>query len=196
MKLFNCGWNLWHTHRVWRMEATFQSHLLDTTINQTTLWFYLCYIYLLLQFLFYLGQSDNWPSQVSCVVGTCDTWLCVARLHVSMTEAEFHNLVSSYGRVGQCFLVCSETTGVSKGYGVVRYLCSQAAAQARHLLDGKLINGVKIQVCSTKSVSCWGNITMLLFCNVVVKTPWLFYVKFVVNFFMRSFFFTTNGITN
>ena len=37
-------------------------------------------------------------------------------------------------------------TGQSKGYGMVRYSCSQAAAQARHLLDNRQVNGTKIQV--------------------------------------------------
>jgi hypothetical protein len=31
----------------------------------------------------------------------------------------------------------SELTGASKGYGLVKYLTNEAAAQARHLLNGK-----------------------------------------------------------
>ena len=99
---------------------------------------------------------DTWPverssvfvknKEVSVVVGTCDTWLCVARLPVHVTDDQFRELVSSYGRVGQCFLVVSERTGGSKGYGVVRYHCSQAAAQARHLLNGRHFCGNNIQV--------------------------------------------------
>ena len=84
--------------------------------------------------------------EVSVMVGPSDSWLCVARLPLSITEDQFQGLVSSYGRVGQCFLVVSEVTGQTKGYGVVRYQCSQAAAQARHLLDGRVINGYTIQV--------------------------------------------------
>ncbi len=36
-----------------------------------------------------------------------------------------------------CFLMISEVTGESKGYGLVKYITSEAAAQAKHLLTGK-----------------------------------------------------------
>ncbi len=36
-----------------------------------------------------------------------------------------------------CFLMISEVTGESKGYGLVKYISSEAAAQAKHLLTGK-----------------------------------------------------------
>lgn len=40
---------------------------------------------------------------------------------------------------------CSSDTGRSKGYGLVRYECSQAAAQARQLLDGRQCGGNTLQ---------------------------------------------------
>ena len=43
-------------------------------------------------------------------------------------------------------------TGQSKGYGMVRYSCSQAAAQAKHLLDNRQVNGTKIQVMILKQI--------------------------------------------
>ena len=99
---------------------------------------------------------DNWPvsrqvvfvsnKEVSVCVGSSEGWLCVARLAPDTEEEEFSQLVSSYGVVGESFLVVSEVTGAGKGYGLVRYKCSQAAAQARHLLDNKTVRGYSIQV--------------------------------------------------
>ena len=70
----------------------------------------------------------------------------MARLPPDTGEEEFSLLVSSYGLVGESFLVASEVTGAGKGYGLVRYKCSQAAAQARHLLDNKTVRGFSVQV--------------------------------------------------
>ena len=99
---------------------------------------------------------DCWPvsrqvvfvcnKEVSVCVGSSEGWLCLARLPPDTEEEEFRQLVAAYGVVGESFLVVSEVTGAGKGYGVVRYLCSQAAAQARHLLDNKTVRGYKIQV--------------------------------------------------
>ena len=54
--------------------------------------------------------------------------------------------MSGYGRVRAAFLVASESTGESKGYGLIKYFTSEAAAQAKHLLNGKEIGGHIIQV--------------------------------------------------
>merc|ERR1712123_407060 len=58
---------------------------------------------------------------------------------------EFTTLVSGYGKVRSCFLMCSEKSGESKGYGLVKYFSNEAAAQARHLLDGRDVRGFTIQ---------------------------------------------------
>ena len=59
--------------------------------------------------------------------------------------------LAGYGRVAACFLMISEVTGDSKGYGLVKYLSSEAAAQARHLLNGKevgqLLHATQGQCC-------------------------------------------------
>jgi hypothetical protein len=46
-------------------------------------------------------------------------------------------MTAGYGRVAACFLMISERTGESKGYGLVKYLTSEAASQAKHLLNTK-----------------------------------------------------------
>jgi len=98
---------------------------------------------------------DDWPKarenvfvknkEVSVCVGSSDQWVCVARLPLDLSDQEFTTLVSGYGKVRSCFLMCSEKTGESKGYGLVKYCSNEAAAQARHLLDGRDIRGFSIQ---------------------------------------------------
>ena len=74
-------------------------------------------------------------------MGSSDGWLCVAKLPLSYTDEEFFNLASAYGKVREAFLMASERTGESKGYGLIKYVSSEAAAQARHLLDGRTVPG-------------------------------------------------------
>ncbi|KAB1269076.1 Ribonucleoprotein PTB-binding 2 [Camelus dromedarius] len=50
---------------------------------------------------------------------------------------EFEELVRAYGNVERCFLVYSEVTGHSKGYGFVEYMKKDFAAKARLELLGK-----------------------------------------------------------
>jgi len=98
---------------------------------------------------------DDWPKsrenvfvknkEVSVCVGSSDQWVCIARLPLDLSDQEFTSLVSGYGKVRSCFLMCSEKTGESKGYGLVKYCSNEAAAQARHLLDGRDIRGFSIQ---------------------------------------------------
>ena len=40
----------------------------------------------------------------------------------------------------------SESTGRSKGYGLIKYLSNEAAAQARQLLDNRDLDGFCLQV--------------------------------------------------
>lgn len=42
-------------------------------------------------------------------------------------------------QVKECFLVISEKSGESKGYGLVKYCSCDAASQAKHLLDGRIV---------------------------------------------------------
>ncbi|KAJ9583472.1 hypothetical protein L9F63_022180, partial [Diploptera punctata] len=65
--------------------------------------------------------------------------LCVARLPLTYTETQFSALVRTYGDICRCFLMISEKTGDSKGYGFVEYTTKEAALQAKNMLDGKQI---------------------------------------------------------
>ena len=92
---------------------------------------------------------DDWPDskqtvfvknkEVSVCVGSSDGWLCVAKLPLDYPDDEFVNLAGAYGKVREAFLMISERTGQSKGYGLIKYVSSDAAAQARHLLDGRTV---------------------------------------------------------
>ena len=86
-------------------------------------------------------------------MGSSDQWLCIARLPPNFSDAELDTLVASYGRVKAAFLVVSELTGESKGYALVKYMTSEAAAQAKQLLNGKNVKGFTIQV-KIRSIWC------------------------------------------
>ena len=49
-------------------------------------------------------------------------------------------------QVRSAFLMVSESTGRSKGYGLIKYLSNEAAAQARQLLDNRDLDGFCLQV--------------------------------------------------
>ncbi|XP_058286800.1 ribonucleoprotein PTB-binding 2 isoform X3 [Hylobates moloch] len=66
-----------------------------------------------------------------------DALLCITNLPVSFTSEEFEELVRAYGNIERCFLVYSEITGHSKGYGFVEYMKKDFAAKARLELLGK-----------------------------------------------------------
>ena len=92
---------------------------------------------------------DDWPKsrqnvfvrnkEVSVCVGSSDGWLCVARLPIDFADDEFEALAASYGKVREAFLVVGEESGRSKGYGLIKYVSSDASAQAKHLLDGQTV---------------------------------------------------------
>lgn len=55
-------------------------------------------------------------------------------------------------------------TGESKGYGLIKYLSSDASAQARHLLDGRLVG-------PTHEIDCdWLNSSHISFASLHSKT--------------------------
>lgn len=68
-----------------------------------------------------------------------DALLCITNLPTSFTLEEFEELVRAYGNIERCFLVYSEVTGHSKGYGFVEYMKKDFAAKARLELLGKLL---------------------------------------------------------
>ncbi|XP_067996924.1 ribonucleoprotein PTB-binding 2 isoform X1 [Melanerpes formicivorus] len=75
--------------------------------------------------------------EISVQLQPTDALLCITNLPISLTLEEFEELVRAYGNVERCFLVYSEATGHSKGYGFVEYMKKDSAAKARLELLGK-----------------------------------------------------------
>ncbi|NXO43792.1 RAVR2 protein, partial [Locustella ochotensis] len=75
--------------------------------------------------------------EISVQLQPTDALLCITNLPLSLSLEEFEELVRAYGNVERCFLVYSELTGRSKGYGFVEYMKKDSAAKARLELLGK-----------------------------------------------------------
>uniref|UniRef100_A0A8C4WKH3 Ribonucleoprotein, PTB binding 2 n=1 Tax=Gopherus evgoodei TaxID=1825980 RepID=A0A8C4WKH3_9SAUR len=75
--------------------------------------------------------------EISVQLQPTDALLCVTNLPTLFSLQEFEELVCAYGNVERCFLVYSEVTGHSKGYGFVEYMKKDSAAKARMELLGK-----------------------------------------------------------
>ncbi|NWV11988.1 RAVR2 protein, partial [Ptilonorhynchus violaceus] len=75
--------------------------------------------------------------EISVQLQPTDALLCITNLPTSLRIEEFEELVRAYGNVERCFLVYSELTGHSKGYGFVEYMKKDSAAKARLELLGK-----------------------------------------------------------
>ncbi len=70
--------------------------------------------------------------------------LCVARLPFYFTETNFYDLVKSYGDVKMYFLMISEKSGSSKGYGFVQYTSKENALAARNALNDKIVDSFQL----------------------------------------------------
>lgn len=88
--------------------------------------------------------------------------LCVARLPFNFTESDFYNLIKEYGEVKMYFLMISERTGSSKGYGFVQYVNKENALIARNALNDKVIDTFQL-VCD------WLNSSHLTFSSLHSK---------------------------
>ncbi|XP_077390938.1 ribonucleoprotein PTB-binding 2 isoform X1 [Festucalex cinctus] len=66
-----------------------------------------------------------------------DSLLCLTNLPHTFTAQQFEELVRSYGNIERAFLVYSDLTGHSKGYGFVEYMKKDSASRARSELLGR-----------------------------------------------------------
>uniref|UniRef100_A0A8C9PC03 Ribonucleoprotein PTB-binding 1 n=1 Tax=Spermophilus dauricus TaxID=99837 RepID=A0A8C9PC03_SPEDA len=76
-------------------------------------------------------QSRLRERELSVQLQPTDALLCVANLPPSLTQAQFEELVRPFGSLERCFLVYSERTGHSKGYGFAEYMKKDSAARAK-----------------------------------------------------------------
>nr|XP_060629653.1 ribonucleoprotein PTB-binding 2 [Anolis sagrei ordinatus] len=79
--------------------------------------------------------------EISVQLQPTDALLCITNLPTSYTLQEFEELVRPYGNIERHFLIYSEVTGYSKGYGFVEYMKKDSAAKARLDLLGKQLGG-------------------------------------------------------
>ncbi|XP_012585207.1 PREDICTED: ribonucleoprotein PTB-binding 1 isoform X3 [Condylura cristata] len=82
-------------------------------------------------------QSCLRDRELSVQLQPTDALLCVANLPPSFTQQQFEELVRPFGSLERCFLVYSEHTGHSKGYGFAEYMKKDSAARAKSDLLGK-----------------------------------------------------------
>ncbi|RMB93818.1 hypothetical protein DUI87_29810 [Hirundo rustica rustica] len=75
-----------------------------------------------------------------------DAVLCVANLPRLLTQHQFEELVRPFGNLERCFLVYSQSTGHSKGYGFVEYMKKDSAARAKSELLGKQLGSRTLYV--------------------------------------------------
>ncbi|XP_041861178.1 ribonucleoprotein PTB-binding 2 isoform X3 [Melanotaenia boesemani] len=75
-----------------------------------------------------------------------DSLLCLTNLPYTFTAQQFEELVRSYGNIERSFLVYSELTGHSKGYGFVEYMKKDSASRARSELLGRPLGDRSLMV--------------------------------------------------
>ncbi|XP_039985603.1 ribonucleoprotein PTB-binding 2 isoform X2 [Xiphias gladius] len=75
-----------------------------------------------------------------------DSLLCLNNLPHTFTAQQFEELVRSYGNIERSFLVYSELTGHSKGYGFVEYMKKDSASRARSELLGRPLGDRSLMV--------------------------------------------------
>lgn len=84
-----------------------------------------------------LHQTSVRGRDITVQLQPTDSLLCVTNLPYTVTAGQFQELVRSYGNIERCFLVYSDLTGHSKGYGFVEYMKKDSASRARSELLGK-----------------------------------------------------------
>lgn len=96
---------------------------------------------------------DEWNSertfllrgQSVCVSPTpTEMVLCVAKLPFHYDEADLYELIKGFGEVKMYFLMVSEKTGASKGYGFVQYANKESALAARNALNDKTVDAFQL----------------------------------------------------
>ncbi|XP_038844031.1 ribonucleoprotein PTB-binding 2-like, partial [Salvelinus namaycush] len=84
-----------------------------------------------------LHQSIVRSRDITVQLQPTDSLLCLTNLPHTFTAQQLEELVRSYGNIERCFLVYSELTGHSKGYGFVEYMKKDSASRARSELLGR-----------------------------------------------------------
>ncbi|CAK8689673.1 unnamed protein product [Clavelina lepadiformis] len=83
---------------------------------------------------------------LSVSLASCDFMLCITQLPLSYTYDQFLSLITPFGTPERCFLVQSEITGESKGYGCVEFTSKESSIKAKNQLNGFRIDSNTLQV--------------------------------------------------
>ncbi|KAK5869624.1 hypothetical protein PBY51_024327 [Eleginops maclovinus] len=75
-----------------------------------------------------------------------DSLLCLTNLPHTFTAQQLEELVRAYGNIERSFLVYSQLTGHSKGYGFVEYMKKDSASRARSELLGRPLEDRSLMV--------------------------------------------------
>nr|XP_002120230.1 uncharacterized protein LOC100182699 isoform X1 [Ciona intestinalis] len=84
--------------------------------------------------------------RLSVSLASCDFMLCVTQLPLSFTHDQFLSLITPFGTPERCFLVHSDVTGQSKGYGCVEFTSKESSIKAKNQLNGFKIQNNVLQV--------------------------------------------------
>jgi hypothetical protein len=84
--------------------------------------------------------------KLSASYGHPDSLLFVGNLSSSFSREELLQLFKPHGRVLRCFVVCSPSSGLGKGYGFVEYSTRDEAAQAKLALATKVVGQRSLRV--------------------------------------------------
>nr|XP_057929780.1 ribonucleoprotein PTB-binding 2 isoform X1 [Doryrhamphus excisus] len=83
---------------------------------------------------------------ISVTLQPTDSLLCLTNLPHTFTSQQFEELVRAYGNIERSFLVYSDLTGHSKGYGFVEYMKKDSASRARSELLGRPLGDRSLMV--------------------------------------------------
>ena len=84
--------------------------------------------------------------KLSATYGHPDSLLFVGNLACSHTNQDLQRLFRPHGDILRCFVVCSLSTGLSKGYGFVEFSSRDEAAQAKLQLATKVVGQRSLRV--------------------------------------------------
>ncbi|KAG7259394.1 hypothetical protein CRUP_029284, partial [Coryphaenoides rupestris] len=84
-----------------------------------------------------LHQRAMRGRSITVALQPTDALLCLANLPHALSGRRFEELVRAYGNIERCFLVYSQLSGHSKGYGFVEYMKKDSASRARAELLGR-----------------------------------------------------------
>ena len=82
--------------------------------------------------------------RLSTTYGHPDSLLFVGNLSTSFSREELLQLFRPHGKVLRCFVVCSPSSGLGKGYGFVEFSTRDEAAQAKLALATKVVQYLQL----------------------------------------------------